>query len=257
MNDWITPHWPAPKRIHAVSSTRQLPGNSQPPFEHCNLAAHVGDQPAALASNRAALGVRWQLPSEPRWLHQVHGKAVLMASAGDRASGEPPTADASVSRDAGVVLAILTADCLPILLCAQNGNEVAAIHAGWRGLAVGVIEATVTMMQTPPARLLAWLGPAIGPKAFVVGDEVRLAMMAMDVAAEAAFTKMDDRHDDPHGSAPKWLCDLYLLARQRLARVGVDAVYGGGFCTYSDADRFYSYRRQTPTGRMASLIWMD
>ncbi|PIV36047.1 MAG: peptidoglycan editing factor PgeF [Lysobacterales bacterium CG02_land_8_20_14_3_00_62_12] len=252
MNGWITPDWPTPKRIHAASSTRQLPGCSQPPFERCNLADHVGDQPAALASNRAALGAQWQLPSEPRWLHQVHGKAVWMASAGDRASAEPPTADASVSRDAGVVLAILTADCLPILLGAQDGNEVAAIHAGWRGLAAGVIEATVARMQTPPSRLLAWLGPAIGPKAFVVGDEVRLAMMAVDAAAVAAFSKMDDAR----GSAPKWLCDLYLLARQRLGMVGVDAVYGGGLCTYSDADRFYSYRRQTPTGRMASLIWM-
>lgn len=252
MSGWIMPNWPAPKRIHAVSSTRQAPGNSQPPFEHCNLAAHVGDSSSALASNRAVLSAHWQLPSEPRWLHQVHGKAVLVASALDSVTNDPPTADTSMSRDAGVVLGILTADCLPILLCAQDGNEVAAIHAGWRGLAAGVIEATVTLMQTPHSRLLAWLGPAIGPQAFVVGDEVRLAMVAVDPAAVAAFTTIDSTDT----AVPKWFCDLYLLARQRLAMVGVDAVYGGGLCTYTDTKRFYSYRRQTPTGRMASLIWM-
>lgn len=246
MNDgraagWIVPDWPAPARVRALVTTRGG-GVSLPPYASLNLGDHVGDDPAAVAANRALLGR--SLPAEPLWLSQVHGTAVADA---DR---DPPgsIADASVARRPGTVCAVLTADCLPVLLCDREGSVVGAAHAGWRGLCEGVLEAVVGAMGVEPERLLAWLGPAIGPAAFEVGDEVRAAFIARDPAAAGAFR--------PGATAGKWLADLYALARQRLAGCGVADVYGGGLCTVSDAGRFFSYRRDGATGRFASLVWI-
>jgi YfiH family protein len=206
-----------------------------------NLADHVGDVSSAVAIRRAALRVH--LPAEPRWLTQVHGVRCIDAET----SATGVEADASFARTPGIVCAVLTADCLPVLLCDESGSVVAAAHAGWRGLAAGVVEAAVAAMGVPGERLLAWLGPAIGPTAFEVGDEVRAAFVEQISAAAAAFVAR------PNG---KWLCDLYALARLRLAAVGVTCVFGGGRCTFSEPDDFYSYRRDGVTGRMASLIWL-
>ena len=247
MNDaLLIPDWPVPQGVCAMVTTRCCgDGQSVAPYAHFNLAAHVGDSAVAVACNRLRLHrVPFEVPLEPLWLSQVHGTRVVAAEqavAGDEA-------DASVAHSSGRVCAVLTADCLPLLLCAEDGSAVAAAHAGWRGLSNGVFEATVAAMQTPPERLLAWLGPAIGPTAFEVGDEVRDAFLAHDSRATAAFV----RH-----AQNKWLCDLYQLARQRLAALGVTQVYGGDLCTFSDSERFYSYRRDGVTGRMASLIWID
>ena len=247
MNDGLLiPDWGgerAPPGVRALVTTRtSLQGRSVAPYACCNLAGHVGDDPAAVAANRAQL--RALLPAEPLWLNQVHG--VVVASAETDAPGVD--ADASVARSPGRVCAVLTADCLPLLLAARDGAVVAAAHAGWRGLADGVIEASVAAMGRPGGELCAWLGPAIGPAAFEVGDEVRAAFCRHDARAAAAFVA--------HG-AGKWLCDLYALARQRLAALGVTQVSGGGLCTCGDAQRFYSYRRDGTTGRMASLIWRE
>ncbi len=239
--DLIIPDWPAPANVRAVVTTR--PGGvSLAPYDSFNLALHVGDDPAAVVENRARLRDRLQQP-EPLWLRQVHGIRVVAA---DQASAEPE-ADGSFSARAGAVCAVLTADCLPVLLCDRQGSRVAALHAGWRGLANGIIEAGVSALQARPSDLLAWLGPAIGPEQFEVGAEVRAAFMAVDPGAEAAFR--------PHISG-KFLADIYRLARLRLTALGVTAIHGGDFCTVSDARRFYSYRRDGVTGRMASLIWM-
>lgn len=240
--DLIFPDWPAPARVRAVATTRRG-GTSGAPYLSLNLGDHVGDNPAAVAANRALL--RQRLPGlmeDPRWLVQVHGNRCVSLD-GDYQR----EADASISRQSGRVCAILTADCLPLLFCNRAGSVVAAAHAGWRGLAGGVIEATVSAMAQPADELLVWLGPAIGPTAFEVGDEVRSAFIAIDPAAEACFAA---------GQAGKWWCDLYGLARQRLAALGVAAVYGGDYCTWSDSARFFSYRRDGATGRMASLIWL-
>ncbi len=233
----ITPDWPAPTGVWALTTTR-LGGVSPAPYDSLNLGDHVGDAPQAVAENRRIL--REVLPSEPRWLSQVHGCSV--ADAGE--SG-PCEADAAIALEPGRVCAVLTADCLPVLLCDKAGTRVAAVHAGWRGLADGVLEATVARMAGD--ELMAWLGPAIGPDAFEVGDEVREAFLERDPGAEAAF------QPSPQG---RWLADLYTLARRRLAAAGVGAVYGGGLCTYTDSERFYSYRRDGVTGRIASLIWL-
>jgi len=240
-NDSLTPDWPAPANVHALSTTRNG-GVSTPPYASLNLGDHVGDDPQAVARNRALL--RQQLPAGPLWLKQVHTTVVATA---DTATGIPE-ADASVARSHNKVCAVLTADCLPLLLCDRQGTVVAAAHAGWRGLAEGVIEATVKAMHADPADLLAWLGPAIGPDAFEVGDEVRAIFLAADDAAANAFT--------PHGDG-KWLADLYLLARLRLSRCGVGHVSGGEHCTFREENRFFSYRRDQTTGRMASLIWLS
>ncbi|MEN6586737.1 MAG: peptidoglycan editing factor PgeF [Sulfuricella sp.] len=240
--DWIVPDWPAPANVHALVTTRGG-GASVAPYASLNLGDHVGDDPAAVAANRRMLQA--SLPAEPVWLKQVHGRGIAAAN---HATGVPE-ADGSVARKPGVVCAVLTADCLPVLLCDRAGTAVAAAHAGWRGLADGVVEAAVQAMAVEAGELLAWLGPAIGPRAFEVGGEVRQIFMEHDPAAELAFV--------PSANAGKWLADIYLLARQRLARIGVSAVYGGDYCTYSDAERFYSYRRDGVTGRMASLIWVD
>lgn len=246
--EWITPDWPAPRRVRALMTTRRG-GVSQPPYDSLNLAGHVGDDPRAVAENRRIL--RRHLPSEPLWLTQVHGTGV--AEAGRDAAGV--VADAAVARGVGQVCAVLTADCLPVLFCDTHASVVAAAHAGWRGLAAGVIEATVRAMHLGPARILAWLGPAIGPEAFEVGEEVRQAFIEQDPLAATAFRPALPGTLD---EAPrKWLADLYALARLRLKALGVEQVYGGSGCTYRDAERFYSYRRDGRTGRMAALIWLE
>jgi len=239
---WIRPDWPAVPGVCAVVTTRLLPGRSAPPFDAFNLGARSGDDPAAVAANRSAL-VDWlALPSAPCWLRQVHGTAVHEA---DGPPAHEPEADAAVTRARGVVLAILTADCLPILFCADDGSAVAAAHAGWRGLAGGVIEATLERMATPAARISAWLGPAIAGRSYEVGDEVRVAFVEPDAGAAGAFAATRPGH---------WQCDLYALARRRLAAAGVRDIHGGGGDTFTDA-RFYSYRRERETGRFATLIW--
>ncbi len=239
----IIPAWPAPANVRAASSTR-LGGHSRAPFESFNLATHVGDSSAAVARNRALLRRELALPAEPLWLEQVHGRQVADAAF----AGLRPAADASISRDTGGVCAVLSADCLPVLLCDRAGSAVAAAHAGWRGLAAGVLEATVEALGVAPPQLLAWLGPAIGAQAFEVGEEVRAAFTTLQAEAGAAFQARPDG---------RWLADLYRLARLRLGAVGVTAVYGGQWCTYSEPERFYSYRRERQTGRMASLIWLQ
>ncbi len=238
--DWIVPDWPAPAQVSALATTR-AGGVSTSPYAGLNLGGHVGDDPASVAQNRAIL--RAALPAEPVWLTQVHGIAVLDADGGI-ASTET---DASMTRRAGQVCAVLTADCLPVLFCDRDGSVVAAAHAGWRGLVGGMLEATVAAMQVPADSVMAWLGPAIGAQAFEVGDEVREAFVAVQPQASAAFVAQ---------RRGKWLADIYALARLRLQRIGVTRIYGGGACTYSEAARFYSYRRDGATGRMASLIWL-
>jgi YfiH family protein len=257
----VVPDWPAPAQVRAVVTTRRLPGNSQPPFDAFNLGLRSGESEDVVQSNRALLVRALGLPSTPKWLRQVHGTGVATFDAATRAkpsagsvSGEQEDAepageaeaDAAVTRERGIVLAILAADCLPILLCSGDGTEIAAIHAGWRGLSAGVIEACVSRMRAPPARLMAWLGPAIGPLSYEVGDEVRAVFLAHDARAAAAFTSVRTGH---------WLCDLYSLARERLEASGVQRVQGGGFDTATDS-RWYSHRRDgTRSGRFASLLW--
>jgi YfiH family protein len=241
MTDWIVPDWPAPAGIRALVTTR-AGGVSAGPYASFDLATHVGDDPAAVAENRRRLCAH--LPAEPLWLTQVHGIGVV-----DAATAHAGTeADAAFARGKGRVCAVLTADCLPVLLCDDGGTVVCAAHAGWRGLAGGVIEAAVRAMDVPPARLMAWLGPAIGPQAFEVGPEVRTAFLARAPEAAAAFVAKENG---------KWLADLYRLSTQRLNALGLTRVFGGGYCTFSEAERFYSFRREKATGRMASLIWME
>ena len=244
--DWITPDWPAPAWIRAVCTTRHG-GVSSGAYRSMNPADHVGDDALAVATNRARLKTALQLPAEPCWLQQVHGTQVINA-ADPLAAGAVAVADASFCTQAGCVCVVLTADCLPVLLTDRRGGQVAAVHAGWRGLAAGVIEQTVACLQQPGEALMAWLGPAIGPAVYQVGDEVRETFIRHDALAAAAFQKA------PQGG---WLADMYRLARQRLAAQGVTAVYGGRACSFSDAERFFSYRRDGVTGRMASLIWID
>ncbi len=241
MADWILPDWPAPSRVQALSTTR-IGGCSQPPWDSFNLGDHVGDAPACVANNRNSLRILAQLPSEPKWLEQVHGCQVVLEGQGGR------RADACFSARPGEVCAVMTADCLPVLLCNKDGSAIAAAHAGWRGLAAGVLEQTLHCFDQPASAIMVWLGPAIGPAAFEVGDEVREAFVDKQQQAETAFT--------PNGPG-KWLADIYHLARQRLRAQGVEQIYGGGFCTYADDERFFSYRRDGRTGRMASLIWLE
>lgn len=237
----ITPDWPAPQRVRAFTTTR-LGGVSLHPYDSLNLGDHVGDDPAAVAENRHRLRTELRLPAEPRWLSQVHGTSCCDAATVDM----PIEADAQFTDRPGVVCAVLTADCLPLLLCDGAGTRVAAVHAGWRGLLNGVIENSV--QRIGGEGVMAWLGPAIGPTAFEVGEEVREAFAAHDAGANSALA--------PKGDG-KWLADIYQLARQRLAACGVGQVYGGDLCTHSDSGRFYSYRRDGETGRLASLIWME
>lgn len=245
----IRAEWPASPRVRTLITTR-VGGCSQPPYDSLNLGTHVGDLPADVAANRARLHP--YLPAEPVWLSQVHGTHCLDldALAAEPRPGPTPEADAALTRRGGAVCAIMTADCLPVLFCDAGGRVVAAAHAGWRGLLDGVLEATVRAMAVAPDDILAWLGPAIGPAAFEVGDDVRAAFVARDASASAAF--------HPHlAAAGKWWCDIEALARQRLIACGVTRIHGGGLCTASDPARFYSYRRDGVTGRMASLIWLD
>lgn len=234
--------WPVPAMVRTLITTR-AGGVSKVPYAALNLGQHVGDDPQAVATNRALL--RAQLPNEPVWLNQVHGIKVVDAAA---VGPEVPEADASISRTPGVVCAIMTADCLPVLLADSKGSVVGAAHAGWRGLCNGVIEATVEAMGVPGHEIVAWLGPAIGPDAFEVGAEVRAAFMQQDPAADAAFTDLGEG---------KYLADIYQLARQRLTHLGVAQVHGGDFCTVIERERFFSYRRDHVTGRMASCIWLE
>jgi YfiH family protein len=236
----ILPDWPAPACVKALQTTR-LGGVSQGSYASLNLGDHVKDLPQHVAANRQLLSP--YLPSEPLWLNQVHGVRVIDAAL----SSCLESADASFSTRKQVVCVTMTADCLPVLLCDQAGSVVAAVHAGWRSLCDGVIEATVKAMPVEPARLMAWLGPAIGPQAFEVGNEVRAQFMAQDAQAEHAFQAQGE----------KWLGDLYAIARQRLSRLGVTQVYGGGCCTYREPETFFSFRRDGDTGRMASLIWLE
>lgn len=245
-DSWIFPDWPVPPQVHAAVSTRQGPGVSMPPFDRFNLGLRNGEAAGTVMSNRSALLQALRLPAEPRWLRQVHGRDV--AELGPLPSDSEPVADAAVSHIPGTVLSILTADCLPVLFCAEDGSEIGAAHAGWRGLAGGVLEATLVQMMTPSARVLAWLGPCIGAASYEVGVEVRDAFVAHDAIAAECFGSTRPGH---------WQCDLAGLARQRLAAAGVTRIHGGGFDTWADP-RFYSYRRDGATsGRFASLIWLD
>ena len=244
-HDWIVPDWPAPPGVRALITTR-AGGASRGAYAGLNLGLNSGDAAEAVARNRASL--RQWLPAEPLWLRQVHGTTVVEAS---NVEGSPE-ADAAIARRRRRVCAVLTADCLPLLMCDEAGTIVAAVHAGWRGLCGGVIEQTLRAMDSPPQAQLAYLGPAIGAAAYEVGAEVRDAFLAADPGgepeSEAAFAP---------GAPGKFHADLYALARRRLARCGVSRIYGGGRCTYTERERFYSYRRDGATGRMASLIWIE
>jgi polyphenol oxidase len=239
----IRPDWPAPPWVHAGTTTRGG-GISRGVYAGLNLGDHVGDEPLQVARNRTLVRTALGLPSEPLWLTQVHGCEVIEYGT----AGPGHTADAAIARRPGEVCTVMTADCLPLLICDRRGIAVAAVHAGWRGLAVGVIESALTALGGTPADLMAWLGPAIGPSAFEVGPEVRDALLAADPAVVSAFQP---------GAGDRWLADLFALARSRLTRAGVTQIFGGGDCTWSDPDRFYSFRRDGVTGRMASLIWMS
>ena len=240
--------WPAPPGVLALTTTRQG-GSSTGPYASLNLATHVGDDEAAVAANRAALRVALHLPGEPCWLEQVHGTAVLDLDAGPgrtSASGIPARADAAVTSEVGRVLAVLTADCLPVVFATASGGQIGIAHAGWRGLAAGVLDRTVACMACHPAELVVWLGPAISAAAYEVGDEVREAFVAGDPETAPAFA----------GNARgRWQADLAALARRRLARLGVAAVHGGSLCTFGRAEAFFSHRRQAPCGRIATLVW--
>lgn len=237
----ILPDWPAPARVRALQTTRQG-GVSIAPYDSMNLGSHVGDNPLAVARNRMLLNTL--LPTEPVWLEQVHGTMVANADM----AGCRPQADACIARQRAAVCVVMTADCLPVLLCDEAGSVVAAVHAGWKGLAAGVIEATVQAMAVAPQGLMAWFGPAISQDNFEVGDEVRTAFIAVQPQAAAAFVQ---------GQHGKWFADIYALARLRLNALGIMQVYGGSHCTYRERERFYSYRRDGVTGRMGTFIWLE
>lgn len=245
---FIIPNWPAPANVKVLQTTR-VGGVSHAPFESLNLGAHVYDDAIAVAKNRQLLSP--YLPSEPVWVNQVHGVEVIDAAQ----STCLQNADASFTTQANVVCVTMTADCLPVLLCDKAGTVVAAVHAGWRGLCDGAIEAAVNKLPVEKSEILAWLGPAIGPDAFEVGDEVRQQFMQHDPLAEKAFKPHGD-----HKINQKWFCNMYMIAQQRLNKLGVTQIYGGSisedFCTYTDEARFFSFRRDNVTGRMASLIWL-
>jgi YfiH family protein len=246
---WLEPEWPAPHGVRALSTFRSG-GVSTAPYASLNLGDHVGDVPEAVAENRRRLRAAAGLPAEPAWLTQVHGTNVAdLDAAVDLGASRPVgPADAAFTRRRGRVCAILAADCLPIVLAADSGDLVAAAHAGWRGLAGGVIEATVKALRVAPEQLLAWLGPAIGPQHFEVGAEVREALLAGDSGAEAAFAV---------NARGRFMADLSALARRRLEALGVGRICGGSPCTYADSDRYFSHRRDGMTGRQATLIWLE
>jgi hypothetical protein len=239
--DFLRPQWDAPSTVRAVCTLR-TGGVSAAPFDSLNLALHVGDEAAAVAENRRRVAAALALPGEPLWLEQVHGTRVLDADGGKPAGA----ADAAVSRLPGRVLAIQVADCLPVLLSSLDGTVIAAAHAGWRGLAAGVLEATVASMGVPPSQVVAWLGPAISPTRFEVGDEVRAAFLEHDPLAADAFVV---------NARGRWQCDLLHLARRRLAALGVAPPASANLCTYAASERCFSFRRDGRTGRMAALLW--
>lgn len=243
---WIIPDWPAPRHVRAAVSTRQGPGASAAPFESLNLGTRTGDSLQAVAANRAAVQSALGLERAPHWLQQVHGVDVVDI---DRMEGDDePRADAAMTCRSGEPLAILTADCLPVLFCTLDGSAIAAAHAGWRGLVAGVLEASLASLPAPPTQVMAWLGPCIGMPSYEVGEEVRDAFLAGDAGADTCFSLTRPGH---------WLCDLAGLARRRLIAAGVASVHGGGFDTRAD-ERFYSYRRDgVNSGRFASLIWLE
>lgn len=261
---WITPDWPAPARVKAAATLR-TGGVSEGAFASFNLGAHVGDDPKAVAENRRLLKAALGLPAEPTWLNQVHGTTVAVADfseasvparttmaapnarGGEAMAVSPPSADASVAFSSGAVCAVLTADCLPVLFCDRAGTRVGAAHAGWRGLVGGVLEETIKALGVPPSELLAWMGPAIEQEGFEVGPEVLEQFVARDPKNSAAFQI---------NARGRWQADLYQLARNELARLGVTSVHGGGFKCFADSERFFSYRRDPRTGRMATLVWL-
>lgn len=260
----ISPDWPAPVGVRAAFTLR-TGGVSRAPYDSLNLGAGIGDSPEAVAENRRRVREKLGLPAEPVWLDQVHGVDVVDV---DAANGSPlswscaggpaatvnaprkilPKADACVAQGSGHVCAIRVADCMPVFFAALDGSKIGAAHAGWRGLAGGVLEATVERLGIPAAELIAWMGPAIGQQNFEVGDDVRDAFVAPDAGAASAFLA---------NTRGRWQCDLYALARRRLTALGVSGVFGGGWCTFDQADRFFSYRRDGQCGRMAALIWIE
>lgn len=240
----LFPDWPAPAGVNACSTTRQG-GISGGDWAALNLGDHVGDNPLHVKANRQLLVEKAGLPDIPYWLEQVHGTDVVSLPA---LSADALRADACYTRERGVVCAVMTADCLPVLFCSSDGKEVAAAHAGWRGLCAGVLEETLAKFSAPADQIYAWLGPSIGPDAFEVGSEVRAAFTAHDARAQDAFK--------PNGSGGKYFADIWLLAQQRLHQAGVLSVSAARRCTFHEADRFFSYRRDGTTGRMASLIWL-
>ncbi|MBP2859742.1 polyphenol oxidase [Dickeya oryzae] len=238
----LIPDWPASARVRACSTTR-LDGVSSAPYDSLNLGNHVGDSPLHVQDNRQRLLATAELPVMPHWLQQVHGTQVINL---DQVSSDSLTGDAAYTTRQDRVCAVMTADCLPVLFCSANGDEVAVAHAGWRGLQAGVLEETLRHFHARPADILAWMGPAIGPQQFEVGGEVREAFLQVDPIADCAFVPRNG----------KFLADIYQLARLRLAAAGVTQVFGGEYCTVSDSGRFFSYRRDGMTGRMATLIWL-
>lgn len=243
---WLQPEWDAPPRVRVVSTLR-TGGVSKGEYAQLNLANHVGDDLQAVRENRARLSAAAGLPGAPLWLDQVHGTTVA-EHPGALAEGiTPPQADAAVTFASGRVCSVMTADCLPVVLTDRAGSRVGVAHAGWRGLAGGVLEATVQALRVHPDQLLAWLGPAISQTAFEVGPEVRAAFVARSVANADAFVV---------NAAGRYQADLYALARNALGAAGVRYISGGGVCTSSDSQRFFSFRRDGRTGRMATLAWL-
>ena len=241
---WITPDWPAPPAVRAVTTTRSG-GVSRAPYASLNLAAGTGDAPSAVARNRAMVVSALELDHEPCWLDQVHGSSVVRAARYATA----PRADASIGDAGSPPCAVLTADCLPVVLCDVAGTRAGVAHAGWRGLAGGVIERCVAAMERPAGELLAWLGPGIGAGSYEVGPEVRAACLDADPGAWRAFPSAP--------GAERWFADLYAIARRRLESLGIERVYGGGLCTRRDPERFFSHRRDGVTGRFATLAWIQ
>ncbi|MCY7355799.1 MAG: peptidoglycan editing factor PgeF [Lysobacter sp.] len=253
INATLRADWPAPPGVLAFTTLRHGAGMSRPPFDSFNLGMRSADDPASVMANRRQLVAHCALPSEPHWLRQVHGVDVVRfdapavaASVAIAEEGAESQADASMTSMPGTVLAILTADCLPVVFAADDGSEVAVAHAGWRGLAAGVLESTIAAMQTSPDRIISWLGPAAGPGDYEIGEEVFAAFVSHDERAESAFAATRPGH---------WRVDLYALARMRLADAGATRVFGGGLCTISDPQRFYSHRRDRRSGRMATIVY--
>lgn len=245
---WLVPDWPAPANIHAATTLR-TGGVSKEPYLSLNPATHVNDLKECVLQNRKIISDMLSLPAEPAWLDQIHSNHIVKAEK----TATPPKADASYSSESGVVCTVMTADCLPLLICSKDGMKIAAIHAGWRGLLSGVISNSISELTcapplAKPADLLVWLGPAIGPKCFEIGIEVREAFVEKSKLYKNAFKEQNNG---------KYLADIYQLARIELSTLGISNIYGGSYCTMTEEDRFFSYRRDNQTGRMATLIWKD